>query len=128
MDAQILKVAGQVAGIGGIALAVVLAIFREVIRKNLFPQLSKDQGFRLMRLIVALTFSIGVIGIAAWVGVQFAPSKAGSAATAPAAVSQTIDSGGTGVIQTGTGQIQITNIQNSPSGNAKDESPGKSSR
>jgi hypothetical protein len=34
MDAQVLKTAAQVAGIGGIALGVFLLLFRDIVRKN----------------------------------------------------------------------------------------------
>ncbi len=39
MDADVLKVVGQVAGIGGLALGVFLLLFRDIIRKNIFPKL-----------------------------------------------------------------------------------------
>jgi hypothetical protein len=65
-----LKVVGQVAGIGGIALGVLMLIFREVIRKNIFPNLAQIQAYRIIRLVVVLTFLIAASGVAAWVYVQ----------------------------------------------------------
>ena len=35
MDTELLKVVGQVAGIGGLALGVFLLLFREIIRKKI---------------------------------------------------------------------------------------------
>lgn len=67
MESSILKIAGQIAGIGGLALGVLLLIFRDVIRKNIFPTLTKEQAYRLIRLIVILAFAIAVFGILAWV-------------------------------------------------------------
>src|SRR3982750_2049400 len=67
MDAETLKVVAQVAGIGGIALAVLLMVFREVIRKNSFPSLSQQEGYRLLRLVIISTWSIAIIGVGAWV-------------------------------------------------------------
>jgi hypothetical protein len=67
VDTGVLKIVGQVAGIGGIAFGVVLLVFRDVIRKNIFPTLTKEQSYRLIRLIVLLTFVIAALGILAWV-------------------------------------------------------------
>jgi hypothetical protein len=64
---SLLLTVGKFAGIGGIALGVLLLIFREVIRKNIFPNLAQVQGYRIIRLIVVLTFCIAAFGIAAWV-------------------------------------------------------------
>jgi hypothetical protein len=75
VETSILKIAGQVAGIGGLALGVFLLIFRDVIRKKIFPTLTKDHAYRLMRLIIVLAFLIAIFGIAAWVYVsRSAPS------------------------------------------------------
>src|SRR5689334_1511523 len=67
MDAETLKVVAQVAGIGGVALAVLLMVFREVIQKNIFPNLSQDSGYRLLRLIIVSTWSVAIVGVGAWV-------------------------------------------------------------
>jgi hypothetical protein len=69
MNTGILKVVGQVAGIGGVALGVFLLLFRDVIRKNVFPKLGRDQAYRLLTLIVVLVWSVALAGIAAWVWV-----------------------------------------------------------
>jgi hypothetical protein len=66
MDYNLFKVVGVVAGIGGIALASVVYIFREVIRKEIFPQLTKDQAYNLLNRIIVLTFVIGALGILAY--------------------------------------------------------------
>lgn len=63
---------GQIAGIGGLALGTLALIFREVIRKNVFPSLTKTHAFQILRLIIVLTFSVAALGIGAWV---FAPLK-----------------------------------------------------
>ena len=67
MDADVLKVVGQVAGIGGLALGVFLLLFREIIRKNIFPQLPAAEAYRLLRLITIAVWSVAIVGIAAWV-------------------------------------------------------------
>lgn len=127
MDGEIIKAVAQAAGIGGVALGVLLLLFREVIRKNLFPDLSREQGYKLIRLVVSLTFAIAVLGIGAWVWVQKPPganrpasaaanadsekSQPGTAASG--SVSQTVHSG-TGYQQTGSGQIIINNTDSAP--------------
>lgn len=67
MDTDLLKTLGQVLGIGGVALGVFFLLFREVIRKSIFPTLKKDDAYRLLRLISVLIWSVAVIGIGAWI-------------------------------------------------------------
>ncbi len=67
MEAEFLEALGQIAGIGGIALGVLLSVFRGVIRKAIFPTLSPDQGFRLLRLIIVSVWSVAVLGVGAWI-------------------------------------------------------------
>jgi hypothetical protein len=79
MDAGLLKTLGQLLGIGGLALGVFFLLFREVIRKSIFPTLKKDDAYRLLRLITVLIWSVAVIGIAAWLwGIQKAPASSAS--------------------------------------------------
>jgi len=66
MDLNILKLFGQVAGIAGLSIGVVLLLFRDVIRKNVFSRLTREHSYRLLRLVIVLTWSIGVLGIFAW--------------------------------------------------------------
>ncbi len=70
MDAALLKTLAQIAGIGGISLGVLLLIFRDVVRRRIFPQLAQVQAYRLIRLIVALTFLAAMFGVGAWVYVS----------------------------------------------------------
>jgi hypothetical protein len=67
IDPEILKVVGQFAGIGGIAIGAFIIIFRDIIRKNIFPSLAKREAYRLLILIVILVWSVAIVGIAAWV-------------------------------------------------------------
>jgi hypothetical protein len=66
MEAGFLKTAGQIAGIGGLAIGTLLILFRDVIRKNVFPTLSKNHAYSLLRLILILTWSVAVLGVVAW--------------------------------------------------------------
>lgn len=67
---QLLSKIGQIAGIGGIALGVLLLLFRDVIRRNIFPTLGQSHAYRLIKLVVVLTFLISALGLGAWVYVQ----------------------------------------------------------
>lgn len=63
---QTIETMGKIAGIGGLALGVFLLLFRDVIRKNIFAGLTREQSFRIIRLILILVWSITLAGIAAW--------------------------------------------------------------
>lgn len=47
-------------GIAGLALTVLLIIFRGIVRKTIFPTLTKTHGYQIMRLIIILTFAIAL--------------------------------------------------------------------
>jgi O-antigen/teichoic acid export membrane protein len=81
MDAAIIKEVAQVAGIGGIALGTFLILFREIIRKNIFPRLSASDAYRLLRLIAGAVWSVAVIGILAWVYVGLGSAQKSSIST-----------------------------------------------
>lgn len=66
MNVETLNTVGQIAGIGGLALGVFLLLFREIIRKRIFPQLTKSQSFRLLMTMTILVWTIAIVGIAAW--------------------------------------------------------------
>ena len=57
MDAGLLKTLGQVLGIGGLALGIFFLLFREIIRKSIFPTLKKDDAYKLLRLMSVLIWS-----------------------------------------------------------------------
>jgi hypothetical protein len=84
MDAKLLEIVGQVAGIGGLALGVLLIVFRDIIRKNIFPKLPSAQAYRLLRLIIGAVWSVAVIGIIAWVYVNAIGGDANGAVWAQA--------------------------------------------
>ena len=70
MDAEILKFVGQSAGIGGVALGVLLLVFRDVVRKKVFPTLTREQAYKLLRLVLILVWFVALAGIGAWVWVS----------------------------------------------------------
>ncbi len=76
MELNLLKTLGQIAGIGGLSVGLALLVFRDVIRKNIFPKF-KDEAlaYRLLRLIVVLSWSIAALGIVSWVSVRIFESR-----------------------------------------------------
>ncbi|RJX30387.1 MAG: hypothetical protein C4531_08970 [Desulfurivibrio sp.] len=101
MDIELLKTVGQVAGIGGIALGVFLLLFRDIINKNFFTQLTKTQSYNLFKLISILVWSIALAGIIAWVWTSVSPGKT---------TSQEVSNGSQGYIHTGQGDINAEKI------------------
>lgn len=83
MDYSLFKIAGAVAGIGGLALASVVYVFREVIRKEIFPQLTKQQAYGLLNRIVVLIFVTGLLGIIAYVTVNWRNQSPGRSVAKP---------------------------------------------
>lgn len=67
-SAPILKLLGQIAGIGGLALGVFLLVFQNIIGiKKLFPQLTQDHAFRLLRLMVISCFVVTLLGLLTYI-------------------------------------------------------------
>lgn len=66
MEARILEIVAPVAGVGGIALGVFLLLFREVIRKNIFPKLKPEQATRIIMVFMVLVWSVALAGLGAW--------------------------------------------------------------
>jgi hypothetical protein len=54
---------GLIAGIGGLALGVLLILFREVIRKKIFPVLTEKQGFQIIIVFMLLVWSASIFCI-----------------------------------------------------------------
>lgn len=63
---EILTQWGQAAGIAGMAFGVILLIYREIIRKDIFPRLSSRHATRILTFLIFLTFGIAFAGIVAW--------------------------------------------------------------
>lgn len=63
---SVLEIVGKVAGIGGIALGVFLLLYRDIIRKLIFPRLTKEQAYHFLRLIAVLVWTTAIAGLIAW--------------------------------------------------------------
>jgi hypothetical protein len=57
---------GKRSGIGGIAVGVLLVLFRELIRKQFFPSLPVSEAYHVLLIIILLTFAIAVAGLVTW--------------------------------------------------------------
>lgn len=68
MEGKLLTSLGKIAGLGGIALGVLLLIFQGVLQKQFLPQagLTSDQAFAIILSLLILTFGISGIGVIAW--------------------------------------------------------------
>lgn len=62
----------KVAGIAGICIGILLIVFKEIIRKSIFPSLTKLHAYKILRLIIICTFSVAIIGIIAYVFLSIA--------------------------------------------------------
>jgi len=51
-DYQLIKEIGQIAGLGGVAIGAFLLIGRNIIAKNIFPQLTKQQSTKIIWLLL----------------------------------------------------------------------------
>jgi hypothetical protein len=88
MDAQILRAVGSIAGLAGLAVGMILLLYREIVRKNIFPTLTKRDAYRLLRNLAVLAWSIAVVGIFCWVWsttILHPQQPAATASPAPAA-------------------------------------------
>lgn len=79
MEAGLLETVGKAAGIGGIAIGVLLLLFRDVVRKNIFPKLSAKDAYRLLSRMTAGVFVVALAGIGAWIFVETRPAPPSAA-------------------------------------------------
>ena len=67
MDAQIFRILGGIAGLAGLAVGMILLLYREIVRKNIFPTLTRTDSYRLLRMVAILSWSVAIFGILGWV-------------------------------------------------------------
>ena len=83
MDAALLEVVGKAAGIGGVSLGVFLLLFRNLIRKLVFPQLTREQAFHIIKMMMWFIFLIAFLGIVSWLAGQYISRSIPSASVPP---------------------------------------------
>jgi len=75
MDTSIIEIVGKIAGIGGLSLGIFLILYRNILAKNIFPTLTKEQATSIILVITVLTWSIALAGLGAWVYVTTQNNK-----------------------------------------------------
>jgi hypothetical protein len=74
MNLEILSIVGKIAGIGGLAIGMIILIFKDIIAKNIFPTLTKTQAYSLLKLIIIFSFFIAIFGIFAGIYIHYLPT------------------------------------------------------
>jgi hypothetical protein len=75
MDFDILEQLGKIAGIAGITVGAVVIVFSGIIQKKIFPGLTKEQGYRIIKMIILFAGLLAVIGIGAWIYTDYQKNK-----------------------------------------------------
>jgi len=63
MEMNLFALFGKIAGFGGLSLAVVLVLFGKALSPKLFPDLSREHAYRLIRLVILCTAILGLAGM-----------------------------------------------------------------
>jgi hypothetical protein len=88
MDAKLFEILGRYAGLAGFSIGLILLVFRAVLKSESLPRLNTRQVYSLLRLLILLTFSTGIVGIGLWAYLRIAAvTTARPAKTAPSAQS-----------------------------------------
>jgi hypothetical protein len=66
MNTTFFKTLGETAGLAGLTIGMILLLYREIVRKNVFPTLGKRDAYRLLRAIAVLSWSVAIVGILCW--------------------------------------------------------------
>ncbi len=84
MDAKLFEILGKYAGLAGFSIGLILLAFCAVVKNKALSRLNTRQVYSLLRLLVLLTFSTGIVGIGLWSYLQIAAvTTAKPAKTAP---------------------------------------------
>jgi hypothetical protein len=72
LETRLLTSLGKIAGLGGIALGVVLLLFRDFLKQKFLPAagLEAAQAYHILLAFLVLTFGIAAVGIVAWIAGQ----------------------------------------------------------
>lgn len=84
MDNSVWKVVGGIAGIGGIAIAAVVYVFREIVRsQKVFTPVTRKHTYELLNRVITYTFIIGILGIVAYIVISLYSGNAAPRPTGP---------------------------------------------
>ena len=68
---EIIQQFGIIAGLAGLSLGVLLFLFRDIIAKNIFPTLTPEHGYKIIRMMLILVFSMSILGIMTWACLEY---------------------------------------------------------
>jgi hypothetical protein len=65
-QSDVFRSIGPAAGLAGLVVGMIVILFKEIIRKRIFPLLPKRDAYRLLRTILVLAWSLAIVGIGSW--------------------------------------------------------------
>jgi len=71
MDPKLFEVLGKYAGLAGLSIGLVLVLYYTVLKLNIFPKVTSENAYKLIRQLMYLTFVVGIVGIIAWAAINF---------------------------------------------------------
>jgi hypothetical protein len=66
MEMELFRIFGGVAGLAGLAVGVILLLYKDILSKKIFASLTKKDSYRLLRNVAVLAWSVAMCGIIAW--------------------------------------------------------------
>jgi hypothetical protein len=70
MDPKLFETLGKYAGAAGLSIGLVLVTFNALLKLNIFPKLKTTQAYSLLKQLIYLTFTVGIVGIIAWLSIN----------------------------------------------------------
>jgi hypothetical protein len=61
---------GQTLGLAGVGAGIFFLIFKEIVQKNIFPQLDQERGFQLLKVIMRYVFIFSLVIVVLATAVQ----------------------------------------------------------
>jgi hypothetical protein len=110
MKPDIIEAIGKYAGLAGFALGLVLLVFSRVIRARLETVIPKSKIFQFYALVLVLTWSLGLAGMATWALVGAGPNvtkDGGADCTTTTGDTAVTGSGNTTIVGGGCASINI---------------------
>lgn len=70
MNIEVLESLGKIAGIAGISIGALVIIFNGILKKQIFPSLTRDQSYSIIRMMIIAAGLLVILGIASWIYVD----------------------------------------------------------
>lgn len=71
MEGKLLESLAKITGIGGLSLGVLLILYKIILEKDIFSQVTKNQTHSLFKLSMILIWSIALVGISGWMILEY---------------------------------------------------------